>query len=162
MSKLITFDIDGTLVHSPQMTEADWQNMHKHKQLELAYYQNLQLADPDLPGFFKFLQDQAYSIGIITARSMRDREITENFLALHRLPYEWLVVNMPADDRVHFLRSIKPYRHFDDHFQAMRYRGTVPIWYNDWPEELGIVYNDWPAVYKMFKYDSVPVQLSLF
>jgi hypothetical protein len=160
-SSLVTFDIDGTLAAAPPLLEHEWAHLISEDDLENRHYSNLPLADPHLPGFFKHLKDLGFDIGIITARSMRNKMVTPIWLQAKGLVYDWLVVNMAATERVDFLRSVKPGMHFDDHAEAQRYRKTVPVWYNKWEAPLQSKYYTWSEIYEQYKFKPRPEQLQL-
>ena len=165
--RLVTFDIDGTICHSPAMAANQWQRLREDPTAERNFYENLPLAHPDLPGFIQWLQTvHNMEVGFVTARSMWDRDITMEYLNRHGIHPTWLVVNMPAEERGVFLQSINACVHFDDHDLVQQtFERTIPVWYNDWGKVPSPKYYTWEEINRITGYGTTanyPLQLSLF
>jgi hypothetical protein len=149
---IFTFDIDGTLCSVPEMPQDHWQQLMNDYHGEVEFYQSLPLANQHLPSFIKFLSGYA-DIGIVTARSMRDRSITERWLMDNGIYYDWLVVNLYQEDRVRFLQSINCIGHFDDcHYVGEQLPWVDRVWNNEWPNPDPIGYEPWSEVFAKYKF----------
>lgn len=149
---IFTFDIDGTLCSVPEMPQDHWQQLMGDYHSEVRFYQDLKLANKNLPAFIQFLSAYA-DIGIVTARSMRDRSITEKWLIDNDIYYDWLVVNLYQEDRVTFLESINCIGHFDDcHYVGKQLPWVDKVWNNEWANPDPIGYEPWSEVFAKYKY----------